>query len=249
MGENDINGQEIDRKIGERLSSCGPDGDWNPDVQRGLVLLRQRQAAMNGRTRTWRFVALGAAAVCLPIMAFPVTRAFAARCVSVCVEETASVRDLLLGTTRTPSSTYIKARERRPAPDFTSSDGAGNPVKLSDFRGKVVLLNFWATWCSPCEREIPWFVQFHQEYAGRGFSVLGISMDLGGWNAVKPYVEKKQINYPVTIGNVEIARLFDGLESIPLTLVIDRSGRVAAIHAGLCRKDEYESDIAAVLGE
>jgi hypothetical protein len=74
-------------------------------------------------------------------------------------------------------------------------------------------------------------------------------MDQGGWNAVKPYVAKKLVNYPVVMGNEQTAALFGGLESIPLTLVIDRSGRIAAIHLGLCTRAEYENDIAAVLNE
>ncbi|HWF11900.1 MAG TPA: TlpA disulfide reductase family protein [Bryobacteraceae bacterium] len=237
---------DTDRMIAERLSSCRPEADWNPDVQRGLVLLRERRVAVRSRRRPW-FVAAGAMAVCLPIMALPMTQAFAKRCVSACVEETASVRALLLGTA--PSSTYINAAERKTAPDFTLSDASGASLKLSGFRGKVVLLNFWATWCSPCEREIPWFVQLQQRYEGRGFSVLGVSMDQGGWNAVKPYVAKKLVNYPVVMGNEQTAALFGGLESIPLTLVIDRSGRIAAIHLGLCTRAEYENDIAAVLNE
>jgi peroxiredoxin len=242
---------DIDRMIADRLSSCRSEVGWNPDVQRGLVLLRERRVAVKGRQRTWRFVAAGAMAACLPIMALPVTQAFAKRCVSVCVEETASVREFLLGNApaKSLSSTYVKAGDRRAAPDFTLSDEAGSPVKLSDFRGKVVLLNFWATWCSPCEREIPWFVQFQQRYERRGFSVLGVSMDQGGWSAVKPYAAKKQINYPLAIGNEQIAALFGGLESIPLTLVIDRSGRMAAIHVGLCTRAEYENDITAILNE
>jgi peroxiredoxin len=80
-------------------------------------------------------------------------------------------------------------------------------------------------------------------------AVLGVSMDEGGWNTVKPYAEAKQINYPMAMGNDHVAGLFGGLHTIPLTLIIDRDGRVAAVHAGLCRKDEFERDINAVLNE
>jgi peroxiredoxin len=184
-------------------------------------------------------------------MAFPVTRALAQRCVSACVLETAAVRELLLGRTSsaTLNNTYVKPGDRRMAPDFTLNDATGQRVKLFEYRGKVVLLNFWATWCGPCKQEIPWFVEFQQTQEQRGFAVLGVSIDEDGWDSVKPYIEEKHINYPVMIGNDEVARLFGGLDSIPLTLIIDRSGRIAAIHAGLCRKDEYESDIKAVLNE
>src|SRR5271166_1832023 len=79
-------------------------------------------------------------------------------------------------------------KDRKPAPDFALKDASGATVKLSDYRGKVVLLNFWATWCGPCEEEIPWFIGFQQEFKDREFAVLGISVDEDGWNAVKPFV-------------------------------------------------------------
>jgi peroxiredoxin len=242
---------EVDRLIAERFSTLRADSDWHPDVQRGLSLLRNRRAAANGSRRRWAFVASGVVAASVPIMAFPVTRAFAERCVSACVQETAVVRQLLLGntTSATPSRTFVSPDDRKMAPDFTLTDASGQSVKLSESRGKVVLLNFWATWCAPCEREIPWFVEFQRANEGRGFTVLGVSMDEGGWASVKPYIGRKGVNYPVMIGNDGVAGLFGGLKTIPLTLIIDRYGRIAAIHAGLCRKDEYESDIRAVLNE
>lgn len=248
----DINDEsEIDRMIAERFSSFRAEGDWHPNLQRGLALLRQRRAVTNGRKRRWAFVAAGTVAACLPILASPVTRALAQRCVSACVLETAAVRQLLLGKTpsATTNDTYLKPDGRRMAPDFTLNDASGRPIKLSQFRGKVVLLNFWATWCAPCKQEIPWFVEFQKSNEQRGFTVLGVSMDEDGWQSVKPYIDEKRVNYPVTIGNDEVASLFGGLDSIPLTLIIDRSGRIAAVHAGLCKKNEYESDINAVLNE
>jgi len=249
MNQNDEG--EVDRMIAERFSTFRADGDWQPNLQRGLAILRERRAATNGRRRRWAFVAAGTVAACLPIMAVPLTRAFAERCVSACVQETAAVRELLLGRISgpVPSNSYVRLGDRRIAPDFTLSDVSGRSVKLSDFRGKVVLLNFWATWCAPCNQEIPWFVGFQQSNRQSDFAVVGVSMDEGGWTAVKPYIKEKGVNYPVMIGNDEVAGLFGGLHTIPLTLVIDRSGRIAAIHAGLCRKDEYESDINAVLNE
>src|SRR5262249_26024776 len=134
-------------------------------------------------------------------------------------------------------------------PDFTLTDASGQIVKLSDFRGNVVLLNFWATSWDLSRQEIPWFVEFQKSNRQRGFAVLGVAMDEGGWAAVKPYIQEKQVNYRVMMGNDGVASLFGGLHTKPLTLIIDRFGRVAAIHSGLCRKDEYENDIKVVLNE
>jgi peroxiredoxin len=249
MGTNDEN--EADRLITERLSTLRADGEWQPNLQRGLALLRERRVANSGRKRRWGLMTAGAVAACLPIMAFPVTRALAERCVSACVQDTVAVRQFFLGnvSSPSPSSKYVKPGDRRLAPDFTLSDASGQSVRLSESRGKVVLLNFWATWCAPCEQEIPWFVEFQQANKQRGFAVLGVAIDEGGWTSVKPYIDKKRVNYPVMIGNDNVAGLFGGPRSIPLTLIIDRSGRIAAIHAGLCSKDEYEGDINAVLNE
>ncbi len=242
--------REVDRMIAARFSTCRADGDWRPDFQRGLLLLRERRRAARRGKRSV-LLAAGALAAAIPIMAFPFTRAFAAHCVSACVQQTVAVRRLLAGgeAASKPSSTYIAPAYRKAAPDFALTDAFGRTVRLSDFRGKVVLLNFWATWCSPCEQEIPWFIDFQRQHEQQGFTVLGISVDSEGWNAVRPYLERKKVNYPVMLTNDETAGLFGGLQSIPLTIVIDRSGRIAAIHAGLCRRYEYEGDINTVLNE
>lgn len=91
--------------------------------------------------------------------------------------------------------------------------------------------------------------QFERTYADRNFVVLGVSMDEDGWRVVKPYVDSKHINYPVVIADGRIADLFGGLNAVPETLIIDRLGRIAATHVGLCRRSEYENDIKAVLNE
>lgn len=249
MERNDEN--TVDRMIAERLAAFRPEDDWQPNVQRGLAILRERRAESRARSRRGFLVATGAAAICLPIMALPVARVFASRCVSACVQETAMVREALTGRTvaAVPRNTYLKVADRGMAPDFTLTDASGQAIRLSDLRGKVVLLNFWATWCVPCGEEIPWFVEFQKENESLGFTVLGVAMDDSGWKAVRPYVEAKGVNYPIMIGDARVAGLYGALKALPLTLVIDRAGRIAAIHAGLCRKAEYESDINALLNE
>jgi cytochrome c biogenesis protein CcmG/thiol:disulfide interchange protein DsbE len=179
-------------------------------------------------------------------MAFPTTRAFAQRCVSACVSQSTWVHDLFVGSSA--SSVYVKPDARKMAPDFVLDDASGKPVRLSDFRGKVVLLNFWATWCAPCRIEIPWFIEFEKAEQSRGFATLGVSLDEDGWDAIRPYIEQHKINYRVMAGNNDVAQLY-GAASLPTTFIIDKSGRIAATHVGLCSKGEYEADIKAVLSE
>jgi peroxiredoxin len=141
-------------------------------------------------------------------------------------------------------------KHRALAADFTLKDANGAAVKLSDYRGKVVLLNFWATWCGPCGIEVPWFTEFEQRYKSQGFAVLGVSMDEDGWAAIKPYVADHRINYRVLLGDDTVAQLYGGVDSLPTSFVIDKEGRVAfPPHIGLITKNEYVNEIQCLLGD
>jgi peroxiredoxin len=148
------------------------------------------------------------------------------------------------------TNTASKAsKERKPAPEFTLTDASGSSVKLSDYRGKVVLLNFWATWCGPCTLEIPWFIDFEQQFKSRGFEVVGISMDEDGWTAIKPYVTEHKMNYRILLGNDSVSELYGGVEALPTSFVIDRDGNIASVHVGLAGKNEYVDEIQGLLSE
>lgn len=138
-------------------------------------------------------------------------------------------------------------RDRKPAPNFTLKDANGKSVSLADYKGKVVLLNFWATWCGPCGLEIPWFEEFEQQYKSQGFAVLGVSMDDDGWSAIKPYMEEHKINYRVLLGNDSVSQLYGGLDALPTTFIIDREGNIAYPHVGLIGKNEYLNEIRSLL--
>jgi peroxiredoxin len=238
-----------DHWVEERLAALQPNSEWQPDASRGLAQFREHQRdKATHRTRRWGWLAAGAVVAALPIMAFPSTRAFAQRCVSACVGQSNWVRDLLVHNVSesVPSSVFVKAENRRMAPDFVLDDASGKPVRLSEFRGKVVLLNFWATWCTPCAAEIPWFIEFQKAHQDAGFTTLGVSLDEDGWSAVKPYIDGHKINYRVMVGNDDVSQLY-GAVSLPTTFIIDKSGRIAATHVGLCSKSEYEADIQSVL--
>lgn len=145
--------------------------------------------------------------------------------------------------------TALKPLEKRnKAPDFALKDSTGNPLKLSDLKGKVVMLNFWATWCGPCRTEIPWLIEFEQKYRDRGFAVVGVAMDDEGWEVVKPYMARTKINYRMILGEGLISQHYGGIDSIPQTFIIDREGRIGAVHEGLPRKKEYLDEIDQLLG-
>ena len=138
-------------------------------------------------------------------------------------------------------------QDRHPAPDFTLKDANGRTVHLSDYRGKVVLLDFWATWCGPCRIEIPWFVEMERRNKDRGFAVLGVAMDDEGWEVVKPFLAELGVNYRVMIGDDATAQLYGGVNELPTTFLIDRVGKIAAVHLGLVSKRDFEDGIEQLL--
>jgi peroxiredoxin len=147
-----------------------------------------------------------------------------------------------------PGRPALKAeKDRKAAPHFTLKDATGAAVDLADYQGKVVLLNFWATWCGPCKIEIPWFIDFQQRYKDRDFAVIGVSMDDDGWQSVKPYVAEHKINYRIVIGTEEISQQYGGVEALPTTFILDREGRIASRHVGLVSKSDYQNEIVHLL--
>jgi peroxiredoxin len=148
---------------------------------------------------------------------------------------------------RAAASNLTPDKQRRRAPDFALKDVNGNMVRLADFRGKVVLLDFWATWCGPCKIEIPWFKEFERQHKDKGFAVIGVAMDDGGWDVVKPFASFMKINYRVVVGNDTLADQYGGIEAMPTTFLIDREGYIAATHVGLSPKDDFEDGILQLL--
>ena len=138
-------------------------------------------------------------------------------------------------------------KERKPAPEFALKDADGKTVHLEDYKGKVVLLDFFATWCGPCKIEIPWFMELERKNKDKGFSVLGVSMDDEGWEVVKPFLADLGVNYRVVIGNDATAQVYGGVDALPTTFLIDRNARIAAVHVGLASKKVFEDGIQQLL--
>ena len=140
--------------------------------------------------------------------------------------------------------------ERKPAPDFLLKDPSGTAVSLSARKGKVVLLDVWATWCHGCATEIPWFVEFAHKYKERGLTVIGVSADDDGWTSVRPFVKEHRMNYPVVLSSDDLAKRYE-VTALPVTFLIDRNGAIAVVHAGLPKggKAEVEGEIVRLLSE
>jgi thiol-disulfide isomerase/thioredoxin len=139
---------------------------------------------------------------------------------------------------------------RKVLPGFKLKDGNGATVRLSDFKGKVVLLNFWATWCAPCRAEMPWFIEWQDAYKPRGFEVVGISVDEKGWKAVKPFLagDSMKVNYTILLDTQNLTTLY-AVTEMPKTIMLDRNGKVAAIHYGLVDKATIEAEIKTLVAE
>ncbi len=134
------------------------------------------------------------------------------------------------------------------APDFETKALDGSMIRLSDYKGKVVLLNFWATWCGPCRVEIPDFIELVNQYGDDGFAILGISIDEGSEEAVREFYEEFKMNYPVGI-NPLLADLYGGMVGIPTSFLIGRDGRIYARHIGLVPPSRIEEEIRTLLAQ
>jgi len=133
------------------------------------------------------------------------------------------------------------------APDFALTDLSGKTVRLSDFKGKVVLLDYWATWCVPCREAIPDFVELQKQYAEEGFTLLGISLDEEGAAVVKPFAQEFGITYPVLIGNTQVSAAYGGIQALPTAFLIGRDGRILETFVGDRAKADFERAIRSAL--
>jgi thiol-disulfide isomerase/thioredoxin len=134
-------------------------------------------------------------------------------------------------------------------PPWTLKDLSGKTVSLSDFKGKVVVLDIWATWCPPCRAESPHFIELQNEFKDKGVTVVGLSVDSTGPEAVAKFVQENKMNYPIVMADEATATAYGADQGIPLTIVIDKNGQVVGRHLGLTDKETFEDEIHKALAE
>ncbi len=139
------------------------------------------------------------------------------------------------------------ALDGKPAPAFSLRDLDGKKVSLADYKGRPVLVNFWATWCAPCKLEMPWFEEFRKQYAGQGFEILGIAEDDAGKDEIAKAVKKIGVDYPILLTDGKVAPAYGGVDYLPMSFYVDRGGVVRVETAGLASKDEVQANIQKIL--
>ena len=140
----------------------------------------------------------------------------------------------------------------KPAAIFTLTSNTGKRVSLTDLKGKPVLLNFWATWCTPCKVEMPWFEEFKKKYAAQGLQVVGIDEDDDAQSAevkeqIKKTLERTGVDYTILMSDKKVSDAYGGLDTLPVTFFIDRSGKIVAQATGLASKDEAEGNVQKIV--
>jgi peroxiredoxin len=148
-----------------------------------------------------------------------------------------------------PAPAPQAATEHPMAPAFQLEAIAGGTVDLKSLKGKVVMLDFWATWCGPCRASIPHLNELYAEHREAGLEILGISVDQAGPDAVRAFTKRQKMDYPLVMANSDIVRAYGGITSIPTAFLIDREGRVRQKYVGLRPKSAYEQDILKLLRE
>ena len=140
-----------------------------------------------------------------------------------------------------------QSEKRQKAPNFSLQTQNGKVIELSKLKGKVVLMNFWATWCPPCRAEIPDLIEVYNTYKSKGFEIVGIALDEDGWSKVAPYIEEVKINYPVVLGSTKVVQQYGGIEAIPTTFIVDKKGYIVASQVGLVSKELLEQKLKSLL--
>jgi peroxiredoxin len=229
--------------VDDRLAFLTPHETWNADFASAQSRLHERFAAPKrswSRMIGWSAVVVTAAViVAIALTSAPAPRVLAQRCIDCSI----AVWQAITPSTPAVANVY-PVDQRRPAEGFELKDANGALVRLSDLKGKVVVVNFWATWCGGCQTEIPWFVEFYNKYKDAGLEIVGVSLDEDGWKSVRPYLKENAIPYHIALASDAMR---DKLTTLPVTILIDREGRAALTQLGVPAKATYQADIESLL--
>ncbi len=146
-----------------------------------------------------------------------------------------------------PTNVITSDPKGQTAPDFVLKDIDGKSVRLSDYRGKAVVLNFWATWCPPCKTEMPWLIDLQNEYRGQGLEIIGVALDEAGKDEIAKFARDMKLNYPVLIGDDNTADAYGNVQMLPTTFYIDRKGKIISRVVGLTGRHEMEDNMKEAL--
>ena len=265
---------DLERWADARLAALDPPTKGEPQTERALARLRARAATGGHRpVHIWLMAAGAAALLVVVLLSVDRPRQHGSGDPSDGVP-----RDSVAGTGANPLTSgeqpsrwtdpevgsgialsarrpataprLVPAAQRAEAPDFTLPAMEGGSATLADYAGRVLLLNFWATWCQPCRIEMPWFAEFQGAFAARGFAVLGVSVDEPGREVVRQFLDESRVDYRVALADsAERLAPFGPVTVLPTTWLIDRRGRVAATHVGLVDRSALEADIQQLLAE
>ncbi len=267
---------DLERWVDDRMAALGPTPKSEPETEWALEQLRTRATAARQRPVHVWLLAAGATALLVAVLvsverwrnepgdfdgvggpeasSSNVTRDGA---IALPTSEWASRRTdrevgtgVALSARRQTTPRLVPVEQRTEAPDFSLPAMESGHATLADYAGRVLLLNFWATWCGPCRIEMPWFVAFQNTFAERGFGVLGVSVDDTAWDVVRPFLDREPVNYRIAVADTaERLAPFGPITVLPTTWLIDRRGRLAAAHVGLVDRTALEAEIRQLLAE
>ena len=176
-------------------------------------------------------------------------------------QQAAAPQGVLVPAAGSGAPEYVSPLNGKPAPDFALENLSGSKISLASYKGKAVMINFWATWCGPCQVETPWIVELRDKYATQGFEVLGVDTegddlqpgDKAGWakaeTKANKYVTEMKVQYPVLLDGDSISNEYGGLDDLPTSFFVDRNGKVVAASVGLTSESDIEGNIKKALAE
>jgi thiol-disulfide isomerase/thioredoxin len=230
--------------VEQSLGAVSPDASWEPDVARGFERLNHSLGRPPAPGWTWPALV---AAAGLAAAALIVSHTGPVNIGTTPVDAVAPHEGL--GRLLISGSPLLAPAERVAAPPLQLLDPAGAELGLLDYHGDVVLLNFWATWCVPCVQEMPLLEELSQRLNERGLTVLGVSLDEEGWQAIVPFLARNDIRYPIAVPSENMLEPpYDAITALPTSLIIDRSGRIASVHLGIV-DSSIEAQIKQLLEE